>query len=89
MIKIVKKKLPSVFPCPKCGEETVRVFREKGAGEAVVRCASCGEKETYSVTATSQPVDIYCMFADKFHASEVRESAPQQTGEVETQSEAT
>ena len=34
VIKVVKKKLPSVFTCPVCGEEAIRVKLPDGSGPA-------------------------------------------------------
>jgi transcription elongation factor Elf1 len=68
VIKVVKKKLPSVFTCPQCGEEAIRVKLPQGAGPAIVQCGSCGLKREFEATPSSQIVDIYCMFTDTFYA---------------------
>src|SRR5881628_3922602 len=39
VVRIVKKKLPTVFTCPRCGEEAVRVTIDKQTGHATVLCA--------------------------------------------------
>jgi len=69
VIKVVKKKLPSVFTCPACGEEAIRVIMPQGSGSAVVQCGSCGLKREIEATPSSQMVDIYCKFTDSFYAS--------------------
>jgi len=66
-VKVVKKKLPSVFTCPQCGEESIRVKLPQGAGTAIVQCGSCGLKREFEATPSSQIVDIYCMFTDMFY----------------------
>ncbi|MGA2627997.1 MAG: hypothetical protein ACLP5V_14820 [Candidatus Bathyarchaeia archaeon] len=70
VIKVVKKKLPSVFTCPVCGEEAIRVKLPQGAGQAAVQCGSCGLKREFEATPSSQIVDIYCMFMDSFYVKD-------------------
>ena len=67
VIKVVKKKLPSVFTCPQCGEEAIRVKLPQGAGAAIVQCGSCGLKQEFQAVPSNQVVDIYCMFTDTFY----------------------
>jgi len=69
VIKVVKKKLPSVFTCPSCGEESIRVIMPQGSGPAIVQCGSCGIKQEFEATPSSQIVDIYCKFTDAFYTS--------------------
>ena len=68
VIKVVKKKLPSVFTCPSGGEESIRVIMPQGSGPAVVQCGSCGIKQEFEATPSSQIVDIYCKFTDAFYS---------------------
>ena len=70
VIKVVKKKLPTVFACPSCGEETIRVKLPQTSGPAIVQCGSCGIKREFEATPSSQIVDIYCMFTDSFYSKE-------------------
>ena len=70
VVKVVKKKLPSVFTCPQCGEEAIRVKLPQGAGPAIVQCGSCGLKREFGATPSSQVVDIYCMFTDDFYGKD-------------------
>ena len=69
VIKVVKKKLPSVFSCPSCGEEAIRVIMPQGPGPAIVQCGSCGLKREFAASPSSQVVDIYCKFTDDFYAT--------------------
>ncbi len=73
----MKKKLPTVFNCPVCSEEAVKVTLPKGAGVAVVHCAACGAKDKFDVPRGAQMVDVYCRFTDKFYASGKTEPATQ------------
>lgn len=68
VIKVVKKKLPTVFSCPSCGEESIRVKLPQGSGPAIVQCGSCGLKQEFEASPSSQIVDIYCRFTDAFYS---------------------
>jgi transcription elongation factor Elf1 len=69
VIKVVKKKLPSVFICPRCGEEAVRVQMPHGGGTAKAQCGACGLREDFRTTSATHPVDVYNWFTDKFYGS--------------------
>jgi len=73
IVKIVKKKLPTVFSCPSCGEEAVKVAMGRGGRHAVVQCATCGIKQELETSPADQVVDVYCRFTDRFYG--VREPA--------------
>ena len=67
VIRIVKKKLPTVFVCPRCGEEAVRVTIAKDTGHATVLCALCNLKDDFPAHPAAQPIDVYSYFADRFY----------------------
>jgi transcription elongation factor Elf1 len=67
VIRIVKKKLPTVFMCPRCGEEAVRVTIAKDTGKAVVLCAMCQLKDEFQAHPAAQAIDVYSYFTDKFY----------------------
>jgi len=69
VIRIVKKKLPTVFTCPYCSEEAVKVIMPKGPGMATIECAACGTKDQFDAPRGAHMVDVYCKFADKYHAT--------------------
>jgi transcription elongation factor Elf1 len=77
VIRIVKKKLPTVFTCPVCSEDAIKVTLPKGAGVATVQCAACGAKEEFDVPRGTQMVDVYCKFTDKYYATGKPEPATQ------------
>jgi len=70
-IKIVKKKLPKYFTCPRCGAHAVKVTLSEIKDKAFVRCGVCGLSSEIPVTGSTQPVDIYCRFADLFYAGQI------------------
>jgi transcription elongation factor Elf1 len=67
VIRIVKKKLPTVFICPRCGEEAVRVTIAKDTGHATVLCALCNLKDDFPAHPAAQAIDIYSYFTDRFY----------------------
>ncbi|MFW9942816.1 MAG: hypothetical protein ACFFFT_17410 [Candidatus Thorarchaeota archaeon] len=67
VVKIVKKKLPKVFECPKCGENTIRVTISRESKLATVQCGSCGIKEEFQISKSNEEIDVYCLFTDKIH----------------------
>lgn len=67
VIRIVKKKLPTVFVCPRCGEEAVRVTIAKDTGKATVLCALCSLKDEFQAHPAAQMIDVYSYFADRFY----------------------
>lgn len=65
-IKIVRKKIPTIFNCPKCGSTSVSVQPDKEANKSFVKCGSCGLSGSYEVKAVMKAVDAYNMFVDEF-----------------------
>src|SRR2546427_11147204 len=97
VIRIVKKKLPTVFVCPRCGEEAVRVTIAKDTGHATVLCALCNLKDDFPAHPAAQAIDVYSYFTDRFygvkepraiipHEREV-EHAPSEEGQAEEEGE--
>jgi len=63
----VKKKLPTVFVCPRCGEEAVRVTIARDTGHATVLCALCSLKDEFPAHPAAQAIDVYSYFTDRFY----------------------
>jgi transcription elongation factor Elf1 len=74
VIRIVKKKLPTVFVCPRCGEEAVRVTIAKDTGHATVLCALCNLKDDFPAHPAAQAIDLYSYFTDRFYG--VKDARP-------------
>ena len=68
VVKIVKRTLPKIFICPRCGARSVKVTMLQAEGKAQVACSLCGLSAELPITPTSQPVDVYCRFSDLFYA---------------------
>jgi len=69
-VKIIKKKLPSQYLCPKCGKNTVTIILRKGEKLGRIICANCGLKDQFPIPENTQPVDAYCIFVDNYYGVE-------------------
>jgi transcription elongation factor Elf1 len=67
VIRAPRKKLPTVFLCPKCGINAVQVI-SKNRKQALVKCGSCGFELEVAASPKDQPVDLYCKFTDTFYS---------------------
>ena len=79
VVRIPKKHLPKLFPCPKCGKETVRVEIFRDRASATVGCGSCGMKEDFSIKPAQSEIDVYCMFTDKLYGRFKKAPSPSST----------
>ena len=76
VVHVVKRKIPKIFSCPSCGEESVRVDLSHGSKHAVVKCSACGLKDEFEVSPVDQIVDIYCKFTDGFYSKGEKPKIP-------------
>ncbi|MEM4312162.1 MAG: hypothetical protein QXX95_07220 [Nitrososphaerales archaeon] len=70
VIRIVKKTLPKIMLCPKCGVKAVRVLspKEKKATEFKLKvvCGNCNLNKEYIFNRKVEYIDVYNRFVDEF-----------------------
>ncbi|MHA1594985.1 MAG: transcription elongation factor [Candidatus Baldrarchaeia archaeon] len=69
-----KPKIPSIFECPACGVQAVVIEMKPKEGIAIVKCGNCGLGDTISINPSTEPVDVYAEFVDKYHSGALEES---------------
>jgi transcription elongation factor Elf1 len=67
-VSFPKKRLPTIFACPSCGESAINIKLNKDTNSAEVKCSICGIREILSFSSIEKPVDIYCKFTDGYYA---------------------
>lgn len=67
VIRVQKRKLPTIYLCPKCGKETIRIKLLKDQGIATIQCGNCGLSDKFDLNPSLQEIDIYCQFTDNFY----------------------
>jgi len=75
VVKIVKRKLPDFYLCPRCGKNTVKATISKKGGQIAVVCGNCGLKNTFDAKPQMEEVDAYCLFVDSYYGVETKEEA--------------
>lgn len=68
VVRVLKKQLPKIFLCPKCGKEAITVDLQKGRETAIVKCRTCGLTEELVTKPAFEEIDIYCLFTDRFYS---------------------
>jgi transcription elongation factor Elf1 len=70
VVKIPKKKLPKIFTCPKCGEDSVRIMLERENSKALVKCGNdkCNLQDEIAISRAEEAIDAYCRFSDRFYS---------------------
>ncbi|UCD45249.1 MAG: hypothetical protein JSV27_01755 [Candidatus Bathyarchaeota archaeon] len=73
VVKIVRRTLPTLYLCPRCGKNTVKATINKKRERAIVICSDCNLKATFPSNPNMNEVDAYCLFVDNFYGLEARE----------------
>jgi len=76
-IKIVRRKIPEIFQCPRCGVKavSVRITKEKENENpiAIVKCGNCGLTSRVIMLPLMKKVDAYNRFVDDFYGGKAVE----------------
>ncbi len=67
MVKIVRRTLPELYLCPRCGKNTVKASINKSTSMATVICSSCSLRSSFAAKSNMVSVDAYCIFVDHFY----------------------
>ncbi|MBS7249856.1 MAG: hypothetical protein KIH08_04585 [Candidatus Freyarchaeota archaeon] len=65
-----ERRIPTVFECPSCGENAVKVEINKAEELATVGCGNCGLTKKVKITKLTETVDAYSEFVDAFYEGE-------------------
>jgi transcription elongation factor Elf1 len=71
IVRSLRKQIPKIFSCPKCGVIAVNVVMVKKKHIATVNCGKCNLKAEFPTAPVDQAIDIYCKFTDKFNVGEL------------------
>jgi transcription elongation factor Elf1 len=69
VVKIVRRTLPELYLCPRCGKNTVKAGINKTKSRAAVICSSCGLRSSFAATTNMVSIDAYCEFVDQYYAN--------------------
>lgn len=69
--KVVRKVIPKIFPCPKCGIQAVSVIQDKVLSKVRIICGNCGLSTELEYVRNMDNVDYFNRFADRYHYGEI------------------
>lgn len=68
--RVVRRVIPKIFPCPKCGIQAVSIIENKDLGNVRVVCGNCGLATNLEYVKNMENVDYFNRFADKYHSGQ-------------------
>lgn len=77
LIRPIRKSLPKVFSCPRCGVPSIRISNSDNTtsttenASTTVVCGSCGLNHEAPTSIKQEPVDIYNRFVDEYMAGKM------------------
>ena len=72
VLRVVRRTLPTVFSCPKCGMMSIRIttHHDETSQDEVfqVACGNipCGERREFRYPTKKEKIDVYNTFVDDF-----------------------
>lgn len=81
VIKREPKRLPKVFRCPRCGEQSVVVELDRQVNNGRVRCGRCQLSADLPIHNLTQTIDVYAIFLDKYYGGSIEETPREREGE--------
>ena len=75
VVKTIKRQLPTIFNCPNCEEEAVKVTKPS-PGMTTIQCGGCGLKDEFEIPPSAKMIDVYCKFTDRYLAGEIEAPSP-------------
>ena len=60
-------KIPTMFDCPACCQQTVKATLDKKSMKAKVQCSSCKLDHEFEISELDEAVDVYGMLIDVFY----------------------
>ena len=82
-----QRRLPTIFKCPNCGKDAIRIQYAKERSEALVRCGACRIFANIKVNSLMESVDVYGDFVDTYEFPEVTETVEAEVKEELTPEE--
>src|SRR5712692_5461864 len=80
VIKREPKRLPKVFRCPRCGEQSVVVDLDRALNQGRIRCGRCQLSAKLPIHSLTQTIDVYARFLDLYYEGKV-EDTPRESAE--------
>ena len=74
VIKREPKRLPKVFRCPRCGEQSVVVDLDRQLNEGRIKCGRCQLSAKLPIHSLTQTIDVYAKFLDLFYEGKIEDS---------------
>lgn len=80
VIKREPKRLPKVFRCPRCGEQSVVVDLDRQVNRGRIKCGRCQLSAELPIHTLTQTIDVYARFLDMYYEGRIEET-PRETAE--------
>ena len=89
VIKREPKRLPKVFRCPRCGEQSVVVDLDRALNQGRIRCGRCQLSAKLPIHSLTQTIDVYARFLDLYYEGKIEDTPRESVGKPEEVTQAT